>query len=130
MLSRPSSPFQVQFSFTSGIVYAYLAMPAVDLRPVCFTRTDTVAVSPGELVFYDIVDANLTSRCGVLSCVAEAGGEAQLPETVTLSDFRSWITAGVPDGNHHRDTPFQTLCTILKVLRLVDVYNSGTMKLL
>lgn len=84
---------------------------------ICFTPSSPPDTSPGSLVFYDVVDCDVVSRCSVLSCIAEAGGEARLPEAVTVSDFRTWLSA-VPPGAQNRDLTkldLSTMCTAAKV---------------
>lgn len=60
---------------------------------VGMTRKAPFYVDAHQLVFYDVIDPWVASQCSVLSCIAEAGGEARLPDTVTVSDLRNWITA-------------------------------------
>lgn len=85
--------------------------------PVTFTPSSALGVSPGALVFYDVVDPDIVSRCSVLSCIAEAGGEAKLPDAVTLSDFRTWMMAvpWQPCGNKDNVLSFHTMCIAAKV---------------
>lgn len=61
--------------------------------PVCLTPSSPLALPPGALVFYDVVDPHIVSRSRVLLCIAEAGGDARLPDAVTVSDFKIWMAA-------------------------------------
>lgn len=83
--------------------------------PVHLTQTAPVAISPGELLFYDIVDAKSVSRSSVLSCIAEAGGDASLPHAVNVSQFRAWLTACAASQEDKKLIPFSDLCTVVKV---------------
>ena len=85
--------------------------------PVTFTPSSAPAVSPGALVFYDVVNPDVVSRCSVLSCIAEAGGEGKLPDAVTLSDFRTWMTAAPwqPCGKKGNVLSLHTICIAAKV---------------
>lgn len=85
--------------------------------PVFFTPSGPVDISPGALVFYDVVSPEIVSRCSALSCIAEAGGEARLPLAVSVADFRTWLMA-VPWQTSAEDgqkLTFSTICTAAKV---------------
>lgn len=82
--------------------------------PVHFTQVAPVPISSGELVLYDVVNTKTGSRRSFLACIAEAGGNARLPEAVNASEFRAWLAAGAGSKDMKR-TPFSTLCTIVKV---------------
>ena len=93
-------------------------MVSVDLvTPVQFASTGAALlhVSPGDPVFYSIVPEDITARSRVLSCIAEAGGEAHLPPAVSNADFRTWMTACQADEAKRQSIDIQTLCTVLKV---------------
>lgn len=79
------------------------------------TQTAPFTISPGELIVYDVVDAKTVSRSSVLSCITDAGGDARLPEAVSVPEFRAWVTACAASKEDRMLTPFPTLCTILKV---------------
>lgn len=83
--------------------------------PVWFTRPAHLDVAPGALFVCEIVDPEVVSRCSVLSCIAEAGGEAKLPDTVNMSEFRTWIMATKGNYNDHESMSFDTISTVLKV---------------
>lgn len=69
-----------------------IEMPGLDI-PVCFARAAPFNVSSRQLVFYDVIDVELTSKCSVLSCIAKVGGAGRLPDAITLSDFKQWMAA-------------------------------------
>lgn len=79
-------------------------------------------VGPGELVTHldgvtRVVPAGVLSRSSVLSCIAEAGGNASLP-AVTTSEFKCWLHIAKLEAfaEDAADTlNFSTLCTFLKV---------------
>lgn len=94
-------------------------MPAPGcVRPVCFTRSAPFDICPGQLVLYEVIDTNVTSRCSVLSTIAEAGGEARLPDAITLADFQIWI-AFVKGHCEHDD--LADGFTVVKVTLVLDV---------
>ena len=51
----------------------------------------------------------------MLSNIAEAGGDARLPSSVTVSDFKKWITAVEDSKAIVKQRPFSYLCVVLKV---------------
>ena len=97
----------------------YLAMQDCDSQcPVHLTQTAPLTTSPDDLISCNIVDVDTVSRSSVLSCIAEAGGDARLPEAVTVAEFKAWVSAGAASKQHVIHTPFSTLCTIVKVCPL------------
>lgn len=88
-------------------------MPGVD-HPVHFARTAPFDVTTGQLVFYDVVLCDVMSRSSVLSCIAEADGEAKLPDSVTLSEFKSWISAVSESDFIFQTRSFDFMCTAIK----------------
>lgn len=83
--------------------------------PVCLTRSAPLDVGSGQLIFYDVIDTDTVSRSGVLSCIAEAGGEVVLPNTISLPDFRFWLTATTVNSTMLHMLPFASICVVLKV---------------
>lgn len=55
------------------------------------------------------------AQCSVLSCIAESGSEATLPEAVTVSDFRIWINASTANSTELAAMSFAKVCTVTKV---------------
>lgn len=79
------------------------------------SRSAPFAINCGQLYFYDVIDSDIMSRSSVLSCVAEGAGDAKLPDSITVSDFRKWLTA-VTDGDAtFRSRSFIYMCCVLKV---------------
>lgn len=89
-------------------------MPGVG-QPVCLTRSAPFHVDTHQLVFYDVIDASITCRSSVLSTIADAGGDARLPDSITLSDFKQWVSAVAERDESVRSKPFSFLCTVAKV---------------
>ena len=89
-------------------------MPGLD-SPVCFARAAPFNVSSRQLVFYDVIDVNITSKCSVLSCIAEGGGEARLPDAITLSDFKQWMSAVEDTTEDGGERSFPSICILAKV---------------
>ena len=89
-------------------------MPGFD-HPVYFSRSAPFDIHRGHLVFYDVVERDVMSRSSVLSCIAEADGEATLPDSVTLSDFKYWIAAVSEEDAVFRYRPFKFMCILIKV---------------
>lgn len=89
-------------------------MPGRDC-PVHLTHAAPFDVQPNQLVFYDVIELGTAARSGVLSTIADAGGEARLPDAITLSEFKRWIT--FVEGYHDDTTEesFLNLCTVVKV---------------
>lgn len=92
-------------------------MPGLD-GPVCLTRSAPFEVSPHQLVFYEVIDVSTSARCSVLSTIAEADGEARLPDDITVSDFKKWITATEDNNEIARQRPFTFLRVVVKVLHV------------
>lgn len=92
-----------------------LEMPGRGGGPVCLTRSAPFDVGSSQLVFFDVIDINTTARSSALSCIAKAGGEAKLPDTLTLSDFKIWIKAVDDTPAKVARESFSMICTVLKV---------------
>lgn len=92
-------------------------------RPVHVTQTAPVTISPGELSFYDVIDAKIVSRSGVLLCIAEAGGDAKLPEAVSTSEFRAWVAACAASNEDKKCIPLTMLSKIIPVRRGASLCN-------
>lgn len=54
-------------------------------------------------------------RSGVLSSIAEARGDAKLPDMLTLSDFKSWSKEAAGGNDQPQCTDMVHACTVLKV---------------
>lgn len=67
-------------------------MAVAAANPVFLTRSAPFSVCSDHLVFYDVVGPSVISRSSVLSSVLEAGGDVQLPESVTLENFKAYIS--------------------------------------
>lgn len=93
---------------------AAVKMPALDV-PVCFTSSAPFRVDSNQLVMYDVIDSHFISRSSVLSTIAEAGGEAKLPDAITLSEFRQWMKAAEAPWGMDATKRFPLLCSVLKV---------------
>lgn len=89
-------------------------MAVVD-APVCLTRAAPHGAYAGQLLFYDVIDESTVSRSGVLSCIAEAGGEVVLPDAIRLPEFRTWVAATNADKAALDLMSFTSICTVLKV---------------
>lgn len=89
-------------------------------QPVCLTRSAPFHVDSQQLVFYDVVDASVTCRSSVLSNIAEAGGDARLPDAITLSDFKQWVSAVGNNCECNKSKPFAFLCNVAKVWPVWD----------
>lgn len=89
-------------------------MPALQ-GSVCLTSSAPFPIEPNQLILYDVIDASTVCRSGVLSCIVEAGGEATLPDTVTLPDFKAYVRAVSYTGEKFRRLPFESMCTVMKV---------------
>lgn len=61
------------------------------------------------------IDMAVVSRCGVISCIAESGGEAQLPSSVTMSDFKIWNTCSSLEPIDCKGFTLKTLSVVMKV---------------
>ena len=61
------------------------------------------------------VSPEVVPRCSVLSCIAESAGEAQLPWSVTISDFEIWNACNSLEPIDCKKFDFQTLCTLMMV---------------
>lgn len=83
--------------------------------PVCLTRTAIHADYSGQLIFHDVLPSSSCSKSGVLSSVVEAGGEALLPEAVTLAQFKTWLTATTATLAEINNMPFSSFCTVVEV---------------
>lgn len=66
-------------------------------------------------MFYDVIEPAIMARSSVLSCIAEADGEATLPGSVTVSEFRKWAVAVADSDGVIRRRPFGSMCRIIKV---------------
>lgn len=55
----------------------------------------------------------------MLSCIAEAGGEARLPDSVTVSGFRQWVAAVADDDEIFESRAFASRCTVRSHLLLL-----------
>ena len=84
-------------------------------HPVYFSRSAPFHVNSGQLTFYDVIDSDVMARSSVLSCIAEAGGQAKLSDDITVSDFRKWIAAVADDDLTFQRRPFPSMCAIIKV---------------
>lgn len=84
-------------------------------RPVCLTSSAPFDIQPNQLVLYDVIDVATTSRSGVLSTIAYAGGEARLPGAITLSDFKRWIRFVEDNSKRSEEDSLEDLCTVVKV---------------
>ena len=82
---------------------------------VCFER------SPGQtesrLFFRDHLSPELVASSSVLSVIAEGGGGAQLPDSITASDFRAWASAVDFETSNGTSgpPPISKICVVLKV---------------
>lgn len=85
--------------------------------PARLTPVSTSDAPPGSLVFHDVVDPRVVSRCSALSLIAELGGEAQLPGAVSMAAFRAWLAAetALADDPEGTKLSFGTICTAAKV---------------
>ena len=83
--------------------------------PVCLTRSAPFEIHPRQMAIYDVIDVSVTDRCSVLSTIAEAGGDARLPDAITMSDFKQWLTFVQGDKREAKEMPFSGLCTVVKV---------------
>lgn len=93
-------------------------MPGLDLGldvPVCLAGSAPFKVQTKQLVFYDVIDVNITSKSSVLACIAESGGEARLPDAISLSDFKQWMSAVDGTSKDVRKESFSFICTVAKV---------------
>lgn len=89
-------------------------MPGCD-HPVHLSGSAPFEIGCGQIFFYDVIESDAMSRSSVLSCVAEGGGEAKLPQSVTVSEFRKWLTAVTDSDVVYRNRSFASMCTIVKV---------------
>lgn len=83
--------------------------------PVCLTSSAPVEAFSGQLVFYDVIEPSTVSRSGVLSCIAEAGGDVVLPDAIRLPEFRTWVAATNADRGTVDAMAFTSICIVLKV---------------
>lgn len=81
-------------------------------RPICCTRSTPLEASNSGLIFENFVKSDVMSRSSVLSCIAEAGGDAKLPEAVNVSEFRTWMKAVEASD---ADISFEDICIVGKV---------------
>lgn len=84
-------------------------------HPVHFSRSAPFQVDCDQLIFYDVIERSVVSRSSVLACVAEAGGKAKLPDSITVSDFKHWLAAATDSDLHFRSRSFTCKCTVIKV---------------
>lgn len=92
------------------------AMAALDRhRHVYFTPESPVDVPPNALVIYDVVEPEALVSSSVLACIAESGGQARLPDAVTLSEFKTWTEAVTAGEETQKCMAIGKLCTIAKV---------------
>lgn len=83
---------------------------------VCLTRSAPFDILPDQLMFYDVVDGSTTRRSSVLSNIADAGGEARLPDAISLSEFTQWVAFVESDSHGSGDgLSLLRLCTVVKV---------------
>lgn len=57
----------------------------------------------------------VVSQSSVLSSIVEAGGDARLPEVVSLSEFRTWVQSITDPAILHSWEHMDQRCTLLKV---------------
>jgi len=65
----------------------------------------------------ELLDADIIKRSIVLKCIVDSGGDgdALLPDTITLSDFKAWVAA-VKGGNANFESmDFASMCNVMKV---------------
>lgn len=70
----------------------------------------------GGLVYYDAVPQDVVARSSVLSNIAQAAGDARLPDAVSLDDLRTWHYWSALDLPHTAFVGFRVLGTVVKVL--------------
>lgn len=85
-------------------------------HPVYLAQSAPFDVDPGQLIFYDVIEPCVVARSSVLSCVAGADGEAKLPESVTVSDFRKWLCTVADSDDTFQSRPLAYMCAIIKVV--------------
>lgn len=103
------------FGVGSTPLQSDFAMPGLE-HDVHLSRSAPFHIDGGQLFFYDVIHSEIMSRSSVLSCVAEGGGEAKLPSSVTVSDFRMWLTAVTDGDTVFRSRSFVSICAIIKVV--------------
>lgn len=89
-------------------------MPGID-GPVCLTHSSPDNSYAGQLLVYDVVPASIVPRSGVLLSIAEAQCDAQLPDVLTLSDFKTWSKVAADGQDQPQCTDMVHACTVLKV---------------
>lgn len=90
-------------------------MPVSMDKPVCLTRSAPFTVDSDHLVFYDVIGPSIISQSSVLSSLVEAGGEAKLPESVSIDDFRTYIQAAQGDPWMFSSLAFASMCRVIQV---------------
>lgn len=85
--------------------------------PVCLTNAAPLEAYSGKLMLYDVIDSSAVARSAVLSCIVEAGGEAVLPDSLTLAEFKMWLKYGNVKKSIAKKWAFTMLCTVMKVAR-------------
>lgn len=98
-------------------------MASVDLvTPVHFACTGAAPLdmAPGALAYYSVVPKDGTARSRVLSCNAEAGAGAGLPEAVSIAELRTWMTACQTDETKRRDIGFDTFIFCAQSVHVSD----------
>lgn len=103
-----------RFAKPASTTFLYSKMAVFD-APVCLTRSAPHEGFSGQLVFYDVVESSTISKSSVLSCIAEAGGEVVLPDSIRLPEFRTWIAATNANQAVIDVMPITSICTVLKV---------------
>lgn len=84
-------------------------------RPVCVTRTAPFTIDSNQLVYYDVVDSSITSRCNVLSSIAQSGGDTKLPASVTLPSFKAYMSAAQGTDAIFKSMSLSSMCTVIEV---------------
>lgn len=93
---------------------------AIDVHcpmPVHFESSTSSGIDAEELVCATcgVVPADVVRRSSVLSCIAEAGADARLPDAVSEDSFSAWVKASKSDVSAADDMDYVTLCKVLKV---------------
>ena len=75
----------------------------------------TLHTEQATLVFPDFVTPDVIACSSVLSNIAEGGGGAKLPDSITPSEFRTWASS-VEAANDPSHLPsLRNLCIVAKV---------------
>lgn len=67
------------------------------------------------LIIHDNIDPDNVVLSSLLACIAEAGSEAALPNSVTIREFRTWVAAVDAAGDHTECHSLGTSCITAKV---------------